>query len=235
MVDGLTRGELHAAGVGAASGQAAPIPEQRCLFCKRLGRWTSVGPVFPQGLGLHADVTLPKGAVCGECNNTLGRQVDEALVHLLEVRLIRGLFRIPDADGSTVDSIPLTNGTLTFGPEGSVDIQVTSKRWLEERQEREVVATIRYNRRRSGDQWQRVARAVMKMGLDLIYHEQGPVSALASDLDDVRDAIRGTPYEGFLLIGPFDIYRNPDLTGKIRTGFAGIAFSARTSSSGALI
>ncbi len=48
--------------------------------------------------------------MCGECNNTLGRQVDEALVHLLEVRLIRGLFHVPDAGGSAVDSIPLTDG-----------------------------------------------------------------------------------------------------------------------------
>jgi hypothetical protein len=209
------------------SGQAAPTPEQPCLFCKRPGRWTSIEHVFPQGLGRHADVTLPPGAVCGPCNNTLGRQVDEALVHLLEVRLIRGLFRIPDAEGNTVDSIPLTNGTLTFGPKGSIDIEVTSKRWLEERQEREVVATIRHKRRGSGDQWRRVARSVMKIGLGLIYLEDGPESALASDLDSVRDAVRGAPYEGFLLIGPFDVYRNPDLTGKIRNDFAGIALSAR--------
>lgn len=52
-------------------------------------------------------------------------------------------------------------------------------------------------------------------------------SCAVIDLDSVRDAVRGTPYEGFLLIGPFDIYRHPDLIGKIRNDFAGIPLSAR--------
>lgn len=67
----------------------------------------------------------------------------------------------------------------------------------------------------------------MKLGLNLLYLEQGPQSALAPDLDDVRDAIRGAPYRGFLLIGPLDITRRPDLTGKVRNGFAGIELAAR--------
>jgi hypothetical protein len=157
----------------------------------------------------------------------LGRQVDEALVHLLEVQLIRGIFRVPDAAANTVDSIPLSNGTLTFSPSGAIDVQVTSRRWLEEAHEREVVTTIRYQRRSSGDQWRRTARAVMKLGLNLLYLEQGPQSGLAPDLDDVRDAIRGAPYRGFLLIGPLDITRRPDLTGKVRNRFAGIELAAR--------
>jgi hypothetical protein len=49
-----------------------------------------------------------------------------------------------------VDSIPLSNGTLTFRPSGAIDVHVTSRRWLEERDEREVITTIRYQRRNSG-------------------------------------------------------------------------------------
>ncbi|MGO9900291.1 MAG: HNH endonuclease [Solirubrobacteraceae bacterium] len=64
--------------------------ERECLFCKKSGRWTSVEHLFPHGLGRHTDVKLPPGAVCGRCNNTLGREVDEALIHLLAVRLTRG-------------------------------------------------------------------------------------------------------------------------------------------------
>ena len=183
--------------------------------------------MFPQGLGAHADVTLPFGAVCVECDNTLGRQVDEALVHLFEVLFIRGLFRVLDAAGNTVDSIPLTNGTLTFGASGEIDIKVTSGRWIEDRGNREVAATVRHSRRNSGDQWRRTARAVMKLGLNLLYSEQGPESALGADLDDIRGAVLGEPYEGFLLIGPLDFKGPPDLTGKIRTGFARIGLAAR--------
>jgi hypothetical protein len=219
---------LRGTGMIRAVSNAGPVPpELPCLFCKEVGKPGSVEHVFPQGLGGHADLKLPFGAVCAPCNNWLGRQVDEALVHLLEVQLIRGIFRVPDAAGNTVDSIPLTNGTLTFSASGAIDIQVTSRRWLEQREEREVVTTIRYQRRNSGDQWRRTARAVMKFGLNLLYLEQGPDSALASDLDDIREVIRGAPYEGFLLIGPLDITRRPDLTGKIRNGFAGIDLVAR--------
>jgi hypothetical protein len=119
--------------INPVSSPGAIPSEQPCLFCKRVGKPESVEHVFPQGLGVHADVTLPPGAVCAQCNNWLGRQVDEALVHLLEVQLIRGIFRVPDAAGNTVDSIPLSNGTLTFSPSGAIDVQVTSRRWLEER------------------------------------------------------------------------------------------------------
>jgi hypothetical protein len=202
-------------------------PEQPCLFCERVGRPGSVEHVFPQGLGVRADLTLPFGAVCAQCNNWLGRHVDEALVHLLEVQFIRGIFRVPDAAGNTVDSIPLSNGTLTFRPSGGVDIQVTSRRWIEERDEREVVTTIRYQRRNSGDQWRRTARTVMKLGLNLLYLDQGPESALGADLDDIRATVLGASYDGFLLIGPLDLTRRPDLTGKIRNGFAGIELAAR--------
>jgi hypothetical protein len=176
----------------------------------------SIEHIFPAALGPHADVTLPEGAVCRRCNNWLGQQVDEALVHLVEVQLIRGRFRIPDRNGRTTDTIPLANGTLSFGPDGAIRIeQITSKPPQVERGD--LTLLLQTTRRRSGDQWRRVARAVMKLGLNLLYSEQGAATALDPRFDGARRAILGEAYEGFLLIGAFDIFRRPDLVGSVRT------------------
>src|SRR5215216_4193597 len=121
-----------------------------CLFCKRVGRSASVEHVFPAALARHADVVLPRGAVCMDCNNRLGREVDEALVHLMEVRFIRGLFRVPDHKGRTVDSLDLSNGTITFGPDGSIESTVLGDEHTRRNDAGDVVVTLKSTRRRSG-------------------------------------------------------------------------------------
>jgi hypothetical protein len=198
---------------------------QPCLFCKRTDREPSIEHVFPQGLGLHADLVLPRGAVCAPCNTHLGRQVDEALVHLPAVQLIRGVFQVPLANGRVVDRIDLLNGTLTFAPDGELHVEVGEHhtRWNEEGN---IVARIRPNRRRSGDQMRRVARSVMKLGLNLVYMTHGANSALHSDFDPVREAVNGEPYDGYLLIEELDILRPPDLEGSLTHDVPGVPFAA---------
>jgi hypothetical protein len=193
-----------------------------CLLCKRVGQVASVEHVFPAGLGSHADVVLPRGAVCVDCNNRLGREVDEALVHLMEVRFIRGLFRVPDHRGRTVDSLDLSNGTITFGPDGSIESTVFGDQHTRTNDAGNLVVTLKSTRRRSGDQWRRVARAVMKLGLNLIYLTYGSEAALDEQFDPLRDAIAGEPYEGYLLIGMFDIYTPPNLEGSLSTDLPGV-------------
>lgn len=197
-----------------------------CLFCKRVGRPGSVEHVFPAGLGRHADVVLPLGAVCMDCNNRLGREVDEALVHLMEVPFIRGLFRVRDHKGRTVDSLDLSNGTITFGPDGSIESTVFGDERTRTNHAGNLVLTLKSTRRRSGDQWRRVARAVMKLGLNLVYLTYGAEAALDKQFDPVRDAIDGEPYEGYLLIGMFDIYTPPNLEGSLITDLPGVSLAA---------
>jgi hypothetical protein len=194
----------------STSTESVVVVKPRCVLCKRNDQPSSIEHLFALGLGVHADIVLPPGAECRPCNNRLGRQIDEALVHLPEVQLIRGVWRVPDRKGRTVDSLELSNGTLKFDQRGAMSIVVRRKGDIEVKDNSTIAVSIATKRRRSGDQWRRVARAVLKMGLCTIRREHGEEAALESELDAARLAIFGEPYTGFLLVSPLDISRSPD-------------------------
>jgi hypothetical protein len=83
--------------------------------------------------------------------------------------------------------------------------------------------SIATKRRNSGDQWRRVARAILKLGLCTIRHEYGEEAALAPDLDGARSAIVGDPYTGFLLVSALDIARSPDFSVTVTADLPGMA------------
>jgi hypothetical protein len=199
-------------GIVSASTESAVAEKSRCVLCKRDDRPPSVEHLFAAGLGVHADIVLPRGAECEPCNSRCGLQIDEALVHLPEVRLIRGIWRVPDRKGRTVDSLELSSGTLRFDQRGAMNIVVHSEGAVEVKDASTIVVSITTKRRHSGDQWRRVARAVLKMGMCTIRHEHGEEAALETELDAARRAILGEPYTGFLLISPLDVQKQPDFS-----------------------
>jgi hypothetical protein len=181
------------------------------MYCLRSGRPSNIEHLIPAGLGPHADIVLPAGAVCESCNHWLGRQVDEALVHLFEVLLIRGIFRVRDREGRTIDRLELDNGYVDFtGTEEVLNVVVNGDH-LEERDGKTLMVTLVSKRKHSGAQWRRATRAVLKIGLGLSYLQYGPATALGRDFDPVRAAICGEPYEGYLLIGKFELLQWPHL------------------------
>jgi hypothetical protein len=224
-------------GIVTTSTDSAVATKPRCILCKRDDQPSSVEHLFAAGLGVHADIVLPPGAECRPCNNRCGLQIDEALVHLPEVRLIRGAWRVPDRKGRTVDSLELSNGTLKFDQRGAMNIVVHREGDIKVRDTSTIAVSIATKRRRSGDQWRRVARAVLKMGLCTIRREHGEDAALEPELDAARLAILGEPYTGFLLISPLDISKTPDfsitvtadlpgMTGAVDFSYGGLRLAA---------
>jgi len=199
-------------GIVNTSTEPAVAVKPRCILCKRDDRPPSVEHLFAAGLGVHADIELQRGAECEPCNNRCGRQIDEALVHLPEVQLVRGIWRVPDRKGRTVDSLELSSGTLKFDKRGAMNVVVHREGAVEVKDASTIVVSIATKRRRSGDQWRRVARAVLKMGLCTIRHEHGEEAALEPELDAARHAILGEPHTGFLLISPLDVHKQPDFS-----------------------
>jgi hypothetical protein len=189
----------------------ATSARRRCLFCRRDDREPSVEHIAPAGLGLHADIVLPPGALCVPCNNLLGREVDEALVHLSEVQTIRGVWQVPDRRGRRVRELPIRNGTMHFDENGAIRIEVRGESNVEHLDPDTISVSLELRRQGLPDQWRRVTRALLKMGLELIYHQHGETAAFAPEWDPARAAILGEPFAGFLLVGPFDIHRPPDL------------------------
>jgi hypothetical protein len=187
--------------------------------------------VVPAALGRHVDLVLPKGAMCEPCNNHLGRQVDEALVHLSEVQLIRGYHRVPDHRGRRIKEIPLRNGTLSFPDDKALEIDVFGEGYVEEGEGVVRVTTISM-RGQSGAQWRRATRAILKMGLCLICYGYGHEAALDPEWDPLRAAIAGKPYEGYMLIGEFDIFKTPHLKASLLTDLPGMSLAAQLSYGG---
>ncbi len=197
------------------------------MYCLRSGRPSNVEHLIPAGLGPHADIILPEGAVCEPCNHWLGRQVDEALVHLFEVQLIRGVFRVPDRQGKTLDHLELSNGRVDFtGTEEVLKVEVNGD-YLKEREGKSLLVTLISKRKNSGPQWRRATRAVLKIGLGLTYLQRGAAAVLSSQYDPMRAAICGEPYEGYLLTGKFELLRIPNLQVSVLYDIPGIEAAAQ--------
>lgn len=169
--------------------------------------------------------------MCEPCNNYLGRQVDEALVHLFEVQLIRGFHRVPDHQGRRIKEVPLRNGNISFPDDMPIRVDVHGEGHVEKRKGSVRVKTIS-KRRRSGDQWRRTTRALMKMGLGLICYGSGHDVALDPEWDRLRAVIAGESYEGYLLIGEFDIFKTPHLNASLSSDLPGMSLAARLSFGG---
>jgi hypothetical protein len=161
------------------------------------------------------------------CNSHLGRQVDEALVHLFEVQLIRGIFRIPDRKGKRIDGLSLSNGRVLFTGSAPMEIEIIGSGHIREKSQNTLAVNLIAKRRNSGDQWRRATRSILKMGLGLVYKSGGRELALDGSWDDLRNAIFGYPYEGYLLIGDFDPLRWPSLTASLIQDLPGIGHAAR--------
>lgn len=199
-----------------------------CLYCLRTDQPPSIEHFVNLALGPHAaDMVLPAGAVCNPCNQLLGRQVDEALVHLFEVQLIRGIFRIPDRRGRTIDELPLGNGRVLFSEDGSLKIEIIGLGHIREKPKNSVLVNLIAKRRNSGEQWRRATRSILKMGLGLVYRSAGAPTALSATYDDLRAAIFGDAYEGYLLIGEFELLRWPSLSASLIGDLPGIGQAAR--------
>jgi hypothetical protein len=172
-------------------------------------------------------MTLPSGVVCRPCNQHLGRQVDEALVHLFEVQLIRGIFRIPDRRGRRINELPLSNGRVLFDGDVPLQIEIFGSGHIQEKTKQSLRVNLIAKRRNSGDQWRRATRSILKMGLGLVYRSGGAATALGAAYDGLRSAIFGDPYEGYLLIGDFDPMQWPSLSASLLGNVPGISQAAR--------
>lgn len=70
------------------------------------------------------------------------------------------------------------------------------------------------------------------MGLGLICYGYGHEAALDSEWDPLRAVIAGAPYEGYMLIGEFDIFKTPHLNASLLTDLPGMSLAAQLSYGG---
>jgi len=208
--------------------ESALSRSEGCLYCLRPDQPPSIEHFVSLALGPHAAaMALPRGVVCEPCNRHLGRQIDEALVHLFEVQLIRGIFKIPDRKGQMIEELPLSNGRIVFTEEELIKIEVFGTGHIQEKSRDSLLVNVIAKRRNSGDQLRRATRSILKMGLCLVYQSRGPTVALSAAYDELRGAIFGDAYESYLLIGEFDPLQWPNLSAGLTGNLPGIGQAAR--------
>lgn len=183
---GLAHWLFEAASKVDPSGDEAPA-DATCLFCRKSdGGFTSEEHIFPESLVGDADV-LPKGYVCDRCNNETLSGLDEALSSVGPLAYLKTLY------------LPLTKkGKFPRAEIGPLTIEKTAPRRL--RIEREDGAEpfedieelpdgqVRFSVRSRGQRadWRRIARALMKIALELVAFYSGHERAFAAEFDAAR-------------------------------------------------
>jgi HNH endonuclease len=98
--------------------------EGQCIFCRLVVKPDApVEHIWPESLGGPDWAVVPKGTVCGKCNNYFSREVEKPALESFPFKLIRGMLGIPTKKGRSSPIITEMgsivgngNGTYTFRP-----------------------------------------------------------------------------------------------------------------------
>jgi hypothetical protein len=172
-------------------GNAPDVPSaSKCLFCSRSDRaFTSEEHVLPEALG-NDEMVLPPGRVCDACNNALS-VLDTELVDFPPVALLRVLY------------VPHTKkGRLPSADFDGVSFRKTNPRRLEIRSRDKAPEQVVQADGSVSVKWtfqgtrpiapHRLARALFKIGLELLAYDCGPLRAFDGRYDAAREFVRGT-------------------------------------------
>lgn len=174
-----------------------------CLVCRRTDRtFASREHPFPESLG-NADLVLPAGVVCDDCNHGPLSVLDQALCDFLPVKMRRTMLGVRSRAGRVLTTKCVTGSiehigpsALRFWPSGSRDML------------REVTRTgdavhlkfdLAGGRKLTSRYGSSLSRALLKIGLEVAWLDHG-MRMLGRPYDHVRDAILDRPRDGFVVI-----------------------------------
>lgn len=147
---------------------------------------------------------IPPGIVCDACNSWLGKQVDAPFVDRFDMRLTRGLEGLSGRCGEPPLTIDGHDATCLLEVElggGKVDIYAAH---ADETAGGGLDIEIRPKQRDPADIVARTIRALWKIALGCIWLDRRE-AALDSRWDDLRCAVLGAPFRGYLLQAPFTV------------------------------
>jgi hypothetical protein len=173
-----------------------------CLYCKRQNRaFTSGEHVVPHSLG-NDTLILPVGVVCDDCNNRKLAKVDQALQEFPLLKLSKALLGIRSKSGRYPPAT-LPGLQISSRQRGNVHLKFTESAIVHPEPDG-VRFTLPNCTEPDPKELRRFLRALFKIGLALVYLDEGPEQALSERYDPVRRRIVGADRErfhGFLLLG----------------------------------
>jgi hypothetical protein len=173
-----------------------------CLFCKsKDGPFLSEEHIIPESLGSNK-LILPKGVVCDECNNGVLAELDNALCNFDPFLFYRTYLGIKNKDGEVpvakFNTINMENPT---GRHVKIELPKMTNKHFEKTSSG---AKIHWKgkKRMTIKNQKIIARALYKIGLELLYLDHGFNFVYSAKLDKIREIVLGNKdFEGYFLLG----------------------------------
>lgn len=167
------------------------VHPNRCIFClQRSGPFAAEEHIVPESLG-NNDLILPRGYVCDDCNHTTLSQLDSALVDFLPIAGLRVLYtsvtkkgKAPRATFRGVDMTKAKPGHVHIAAKGGID-PVKNMNHLPDGS---VAFKMEFTSRKPFD-GVGVARALYKIGLELLAYDKGHDVACGPRYNEAREFV----------------------------------------------
>jgi hypothetical protein len=165
--------------------QWAALPKKRCLYCGAPDPEGSEEHVLGVSLGNWWWV-IPPDVVCHECNHGPLAELDERLKAHPFIALTRTLTNIPGRRGQP-PAVTASNLKMHRTADGDLTIETSHPRHASIDDDL-LTAQVKWTNIGPSQRWV-TARALMKVGLGVLWLAKGPDETSQSRYDHVRDAV----------------------------------------------
>lgn len=200
--------------------QVLDISNPGCLFCKsKKNSFQGEEHIIPESLG-NNELILKKGVVCDKCNNGVLAGLDQALVEFDPILFFRTFHGVK----SKKNKVPVSgfNTMKMDNPTGghvNIKLDKMTKKYFEKTPEG-FRLHWRGKRRMGAKNVKILARALYKIGLEVVYLDHGSDFTHTPRFDEVREIILGKKdFSGYLLVGTNKGPVNPSMKSGITYRF----------------
>lgn len=191
--------------------QFMEVNHNQCIFCKSTtNTFESIEHIFPESLG-NKEKFLDKGFVCDDCNHTTLSKLDEELLNFEGIKFMRAIYGIESKKGR----IPVCDffNLKTENPEkGCVRINLQSKKQVRSHGDAGFDLYFKGNRKMDSVRLKLLARALYKIGYELMCLDHGRDFILSPRFNEIRDIILGKKdFSGYIIIGSNEKTENPQM------------------------
>lgn len=186
--------------------------DRRCIFCKSTtNSFRSVEHIFPESIG-NKEKILDKGFVCDTCNNGTLSKLDEELLDFEGIKFMRTFSGIENKKGKvSVSNFP--NLKIENPNKNHVQIHLQTSKHVRDQSDTGFKLDFRGTRKMDNDRLKLLARALYKIGYELVCLDHGRDFVMSSRFDEARDIILGKrDFKGYILIGTNEHSEQPRVT-----------------------
>ncbi len=163
-----------------------------CLYCLKTKPWKefkSEEHPIPKGLG-NDEIVIPKGVVCDDCNNTVLSQLDVFLLDFPPIKFNRTFYGVKSRKKKPIE-FKSQQFAMTHVTDDHLNIEVRDNGSVSDEHDKGFTISSKSGTKFTDDDAKKLARALYKISLGLIYKDLGRDVAYSERFDEVRKIILG--------------------------------------------